>query len=155
MVGKVYFNGQEDLFKSKGKKVGHSQWKKVDQNKINAFALATGDNQWIHINQKRAIQESPFKKTIAHGYYTLSLIPNFVDEIWECKKISLILNYGTEKVRFISPVVCDDSIRAIISFSDIYNYKNGVFLKSKIDIEIKNKDKLAMSANTLSLLYFN
>ena len=69
--------------------------------------------------------------------------------------LSLILNYGSENIRFITPVVCNDDVRAVIYFEDIYDYKKGILLKSKVDIEIKNKPKIAMSAITLSLLYFN
>ena len=98
-------------------------------------------------------KESPFKKTIAHGYYTLSLLPKFFNEVWECKNIGLVLNYGSDKVRFISPVLCDTQIRANISLLDAYDYKSGTMLKSKVDIEIKNSDRLAMSAETLSLLF--
>ena len=135
-----------------GKHLGNSSWTTVDQNKIDFFAKATDDFQWIHTDEKKTKTESPFKKTIAHGYYTLSLLPKFFNEVWECKNIGLVLNYGSDKVRFISPVLCNDQIRANISLLDAYDYKSGTMLKSKVDIEIKDSDRIAMSAETLSLL---
>ena len=136
-----------------GSKLGKSSWITVDQNKINEFAKATDDYQWIHTDEEKAKSQSPFKKTVAHGYYTLSLLPKFFYEVWECKNVGLVLNYGSEKIRFISPVLCNSKIRADILLLDAYDYKNGVMLKSKVDIEIKDSEKLAMSAETLSLLY--
>ena len=155
MKNKICFSSSTDLFKAKGKRIGHSNWYKIDQTLINEFAKATGDNQWIHVDKKKAAALSPYKNTIAHGYLTLSLLPKFANEIWECSNLSLILNYGSENIRFITPVVCNDDVRAVIYFEDIYDYKKGILLKSKVDIEIKNKPKIAMSAITLSLLYFN
>ena len=136
-----------------GQSLGNSEWKLVTQEQIDAFASATEDYQWIHIDKKKAKKESPFKKTVAHGYYSLSLIPKFVSEIWKCKNLKLILNYGTEKIRFISPVMCNDYIRANIVVLDAKDYKNGVLLTSKVTIEIKNTKKPALISETLSLLY--
>ena len=137
-----------------GKKIGPSKWVKVTKKKINAFAAATDDYQWIHTDITKA-NNSELKTTIAHGYFTLSLLPKFVDELWECKKVKLTLNYGSDKVRFISPVECNSEIRALITILDAKSFKKGILLSSKVDIEIKNNTKLAMSAETLSLLYSN
>ena len=143
-----------DVFKSMiGEPLGYSSWKKVTQTDINNFAAATEDYQWIHVDKEKAKTESPYKNTIAHGYYTLSLLPKFVYEVWECKNIKLILNYGTEKIRFISPVMCNDSVRASISVLNAKDYKGGILLTSKVNIEIKNSQKPALSAETLSLLF--
>ncbi len=143
-----------EIFKSmKGEFLGYSEWILVTQKEINKFAEATGDFQWIHVNEEKAEKQSPFKKTIAHGYYSLSLIPMFVYEVWECKNLKLVLNYGTEKIRFISPVICNNQIRAAISVLDAKDYKGGVLLTSDINIEIKNSKKPALSAQTLSLLF--
>ena len=141
------------LKKMAGSFLGYSSWKIVTQKEINNFANATEDFQWIHVDKKKVKNESPFKTTIAHGYYSLSLIPKFIDEVWECKNLRLILNYGTEKIRFISPVICNSYIRAAISVINAKDYKNGILLKNKIIIEIKNQEKPALSAETLSLLF--
>ena len=143
-------------FKSlKGTHLGYSNWTRVNQEKIDNFASATRDFQWIHTDVDRVKIDSPYKSTIAHGYYTLSLLPIFFSEVWECKDIALILNYGSEKIRFISPVLCNSEIRASISLLDAYDYKEGLMLKSKVDIEIKGFEKLAMSAIILSLIFDN
>ena len=107
----------------------------------------------MQVDTAKSIKVSPYKSTIAHGYYSLSLIPKFVYEVWECKELKLILNYGTEKIRFISPVICNSYIRAAISVINAKDYKGGILLTSKINVEIKNKEKLALSAETLSLLF--
>ncbi len=136
-----------------GKNLGESSWKLVTQKDIKRFASATDDFQWIHVNESKAKNESPFKATIAHGYYSLSLIPKFVDEIWECKNLRLILNYGAEKIRFISPVICNSKIRAKILVKDAKDYKGGILLRSEVKIEIMKLEKPALVAETLSLLY--
>ena len=150
---KKIIESPEDFKKLIGTSLGVSKWKLVTQKEINQFASATDDFQWIHVDEKRTRKESPFKKTIAHGYYSLSLIPKFVNEIWECKNLKLILNYGTEKIRFISPVICNSNIRANILVQNVKDYKGGIMLNSKVTIEIQGSNKLALAAETLSLLY--
>ena len=143
----------KDFKNIKGELLGRTNWKLITQKEIDSFAEATEDYQWIHINKDKVITDSPFKKTIAHGYYSLSLIPKFSSEIWECKNLKLILNYGTEKIRFIYPVICNSYIRASIIVLDAKDYKGGILLTSKVTIEIKDNDKPALIAETLSLLY--
>ncbi len=152
-MNKKIIDNPEEFINIVGETLGASEWKLVTQKEINNFASATEDFQWIHVNENKTQKDSPFKTTIAHGYYSLSLIPKFVYEIWECKNLKLILNYGTEKIRFISPVICNSYIRANISVQDAKNYKGGILLTSKVIIEIKNTEKPALIAETLSLLY--
>ncbi len=143
------------LFKNYlGQKIGMSNWVKITQKKIDDFASATDDHQWIHTDTVKA-KNSELKTTIAHGYLTLSLLPKFVNEIWYCKNLKLILNYGSEKIRFITPVKCNSEVRGIITVIDAKDYKNGILLTTKVEVEIKNNNRLALSANTLSLLYYN
>ena len=150
---KKVIKSPKEFLNMTGETLGVSSWQLVTQKEISNFAMATGDFQWIHVNENKAKNESPFKTTIAHGYYSLSLIPKFVSEIWECKNLKIILNYGTDKVRFISPVLCNNNIRAIINVVDAKDYKGGVLLNSLITIEIMNQKKPALVASTLSLLY--
>ena len=150
---KKIIGSPHDFKKLIGNELGTSPWKLIDQEAIDKFATATGDYQWIHVDLEKAKKESPYKNTIAHGYLSLSLIPQFVYETWECKKIKLILNYGAEKIRFISPVIRGSFIRANISVLDAKDYKGGILLTSKINIEIKNHNKIALAAETLSMLY--
>ena len=150
---KKIIESPKEFLNMTGETLGVSPWQLVTQKEISNFAMATGDFQWIHVDDNKAKNESPFKTTIAHGYYSLSLIPKFVSEIWECKNLKIILNYGTDKVRFISPVLCNNNIRAIINVVGAKDYKGGVLLNSLITIEIMNQKKPALVASTLSLLY--
>ncbi len=152
-MSRKIINSPTDFKNIIGEFLGSTDWKLITQKEINSFAEATEDYQWIHVNTKKVITDSPFKKTIAHGYYSLSLIPKLSSEIWECKNLKLILNYGTEKIRFISPVICNSFIRASIMVLDAKDYKGGILLTSKVTIEIKNNEKPALIAETLSLLY--
>ena len=153
MVKKV-LNTPKEFLNIIGQPLGISRWKLITQKDINKFAAATEDFQWIHVNEKKTKKESPYKSTIAHGYFTLSLIPKFVNEIWQCKNLGLIINYGAEKIRFISPVICNSYIRANMFVKNAKTYKGGILLSSNTTIEIKNKKKPALIAETLSLLYF-
>src|SRR6202011_3076932 len=95
-----------------GNPLGQSEWHLVDQATIDRFADATGDHQWIHVDVDRAKTESPFGTTIAHGYLTLSMMPIFIAETVRFGKVSMVLNYGCNKVRFPSPVKVDSKLRA-------------------------------------------
>ena len=151
-MSKLEINSPKEFEKYLGKKIGYSKWISVTQHKIDAFAAATEDFQWIHVDTVKA-KNSNLKSTIAHGFYTLSLLPKFMDDVWSCKNVNLILNYGTEKIRFISPVKCNSLIRGSITIVSIKDYKGGTLLTCKVDVEIKNSSKLAMSAQTLSLIF--
>src|SRR2546428_919980 len=94
----------KDLLKLVGRELGPSEWVTVDQDMINKFADATGDHQWIHVDVERAKREMPGGKTIAHGYLTLSLLPRLAPTLLKVLKRSRGLNYGSNKVRFITPV---------------------------------------------------
>src|SRR6476620_12075978 len=95
-----------------GTDLGHSDWVTITQEQVNQFAEATGDHQWIHVDPERAAKESPFGGPIAHGYLTLSLLPKLLPQIVEITGFRLSVNYGTEKVRFPSPVPVGSRVRA-------------------------------------------
>ena len=152
-MSRKIINSPADFKNIIGEFLGSTDWKLITQKEIDGFAEATEDYQWIHVNKKKVITDSPFKKTIAHGYYSLSLIPKLSSEVWECKNLKLILNYGTEIIRFISPVICNSYIRASIMVLDAKDYKGGILLTSKVTVEIKGNEKPALIAETLSLLY--
>src|SRR5499426_589718 len=101
----------QDLKKHIGKKLGPSEWLTVDQPMIDKFAEATGDHQWIHVDVERAKREMPGGKTIAHGYLTLSLLPRLAPTLMKVQKRSRGVNYGSNKVRFISPVPAGARVR--------------------------------------------
>src|SRR5271156_1936143 len=101
----------EDLPKSAGQDMGASDWVLIDQDRINKFADATGDHQWIHVDVERAKREMPGGKTIAHGYLTLSLLPRLGADVYRIRKTSRGINYGSNKVRFTAPVPAGTRVR--------------------------------------------
>src|SRR5258708_28377763 len=103
----------DQLKDNAGQEIGVSGWFTVSQERIQQFADATLDHQWIHIDQERAQRESPFKDTIAHGFLTLSLLPQFVPQVLKIKdEVRMGINYGLNRVRFVSPVRADSKVRA-------------------------------------------
>ena len=109
------FNDFEDLKSAVGTEIGASEWVEITQDRINTFADATGDEQWIHVDTDRAAQELPGKTTIAHGLLTLSLIPMFMRSIIGLKGLKNTLNYGANRVRYLSPVPAGSRLRARVS----------------------------------------
>ena len=104
-MAKLTVNNYDELAARLGEKLGESEWLLVDQERINLFADATLDHQWIHVDPERAKAESPYKSTIAHGYLTLSLLPHMWQEIIEVKNLKMMVNYGMDKMRFGRPVL--------------------------------------------------
>ena len=104
-MAKLTVNSYEELAARLGEKIGESEWLLVDQERINLFADATLDHQWIHVEPERAKVESPYKSTIAHGYLTLSLLPHMWQEIIEVNNLKMMVNYGMDKMRFGRPVL--------------------------------------------------
>lgn len=111
-MAKVVFENIEDLAAQVGKKVASSDWLEVSQERINLFANATDDHQWIHVDVARSKHESPFQSTIAHGYLTLSLLAHFAQTTIEVKGVRQILNYGIDRVRFTAAVPVKSRLRA-------------------------------------------
>ena len=131
-----------------------SDWYNVTQDKINDFANATSDHQWIHVDEDRAKKEMPEGKTIAHGYFMLSLLPKLAAQNAEIKNTSRTLNYGSDKVRFINMVKAGSQVRlnrTIISCEEMKN--GGVRVVNKCELEIKDEDKPAFIAETISLVF--
>jgi acyl dehydratase len=106
------FDDFDELKAAVGTEIGASEWLEITQDRINTFAEATGDEQWIHVDQDRAARELPGKATIAHGLLTLSLIPMFMREIIGLKGLKNTLNYGANKIRYLSPVPAGSRLRA-------------------------------------------
>src|ERR1700712_3769620 len=105
------FNSADELIAAVGSNLGNSPWVLIDQDRINAFADATDDHQWIHVDVARAA-EGPFGATIAHGLLTLSLVPSLVGQIYQVAGVRMAVNYGSDRVRFVSPVKVGSRIRA-------------------------------------------
>lgn len=121
----------------KGMTLGPTGWKDVTQEVIAKFAEATGDRQWIHLDSERAAKDSPFKKTIAHGYFTLALVPVFFLEMVEVTGVKMVLNYGSNKVRWPAPVPIPSRIRMVGAISDMIRLESffDVILQAKIEVE--------------------
>lgn len=136
-----------------GSEVGVSEWFEVTQNRIDAFADATLDHQFIHVDPDRAAAESPFGVTIAHGFLTLSLLPHLgsgVKLLPEGTRVEI--NYGTDKVRFLAPVPVGSQIRARVVLADVTERRPGQYLiKRQVTVEVKDADRPALVAETLTL----
>ena len=144
----------EEIKKLVGTEIFVSDWKKIDQDRINRFADATGDYQWIHVDMEKAAH-GPFGKTIAHGFLTLSHIPFFANKgaiIPEGTKMTI--NYGLNKVRFLNPVPVDSNIRDRIVLSGVEESKGGrILMVTTHTIEIEGQEKPACIAESLSLAF--
>ncbi len=129
-----------------------SDWYHVTQEKINKFADATSDHQWIHVDEEKAKEEMPDGKTIAHGYYMVSLLPKLAAQNAEIKNTSRTLNYGSDKVRFINMVKVGSYVRLNRTIISCEEMKNGGFrVVNKCELEIKDENKPAFVAETISL----
>ncbi len=136
-----------------GKELGVSDWVTVDQKMIDQFAEATGDHQWIHVDVERCKKEMPGGKTIAHGYLTLSLLPMLNHKIYEIKKRSRGVNYGSNKVRFTAPVPVDSRVRGHLKLLKVENIEGGARLTYEASVEVEGSSRPALVAETLSLVY--
>ncbi|CAN5407490.1 MaoC family dehydratase [soil metagenome] len=137
-----------------GQSLGASEWINVDQSRINQFAECTGDRQWIHVDIERAKRESPFGTTIAHGYLSLSLVATLAMEMGLAPKdASAVINYGLDKVRFITPVKAGERVRLQLVLASIEPKENRQFLiRSKATLEIENGQAPALVADSLALI---
>ena len=145
-------NNIDDAKALEGKELGISDWVVVDQDKIEKFAIATGDDQWIHLDQNRAKRELPDGKTIAHGYLTLSLVPALTRNFIEVKGLKQMINFGSNKVRFYSVVNEGDRVRARGTLVEAKQRGSMIQLLSKITVEVENKTKPACMVEMLVFL---
>ena len=136
-----------------GQHLGHSDWVTVTQERVNQFADATGDHQWIHVDVERATAESPYGGPIAHGYLTLSLIPMLLPQIVEIRGFRMGVNYGTEKVRFPSPVPVGSLVRAGAVLDSAHPVDGGVQMNVTVTVEVEGASKPAMVATTVTRRY--
>lgn len=136
-----------------GKKLGTSEWFMVDQKTIDLFAEATGDHQWIHVDEERAAREMPGGKTIAHGFLTLSLLPRLAPTIYRIKQRSRALNYGTNKVRFTAMVPAGSRVRLHLSVKAVEPIQGGVRLTLDNEMEVEGGNRPCLVAETLAQVY--
>ncbi|MCP1498145.1 MULTISPECIES: MaoC family dehydratase [Pseudomonas] len=137
-----------------GKELGRSEWLTIDQERINLFAEATGDYQFIHVDPVKAAQ-TPFGSTIAHGFLSLSLIPKLMEDILILPEgAKMVVNYGLDSVRFIQPVKVNSRVRLKVDMNEVTEKKPGQWLlKATATLEIEGSDKPAYIAEPLSLCF--
>ena len=152
---KLIVNSYEEFASHLGEVLGTSDWLQIDQERINKFADATLDHQWIHVDVERAQRESQFKSTIAHGYLTLSLLPYLWDQIIEVNNIKMLVNYGMDKMRFGHAVVTGSRVRMTTFLQSIANLRGTTKAEIKFKIEIEGERKPALEGVATFLYYFN
>ena len=146
------FDQPHALLPAVGQHLGYSDWLEIDQQRINQFADATGDHQWIHVDESRAAQ-GPFGKTIAHGYLTLSLANLFLPQIMQVNNVSMGVNYGCEKVRFPAAVPVGSRVRGGGEIISAEQVKGGVQVVVRMTIEIEGGDRPACVIDTISRFF--
>jgi acyl dehydratase len=149
----ITVDGVEGIKSLVGKDLGTSDWIEITQEKVNTFADATGDHQWIHVDPERAKKESPFGGPIAHGYLTLSLTPLFLPQLLNVTGFSMGVNYGTEKVRFPSPVPVGSKLRAGAVVDEVTEIKGGVQMQVTLTFEVEGATKPACVATIVLRQY--
>ena len=153
-MNKRVINNYDEFALLLGKEIGTSDFIQITQERINQFAEATLDHQWIHTDPKRAAMESPFKSTIAHGYHTVSMLTYLWFSITEIRNVKMVVNYGIEKLKFQEPVLVNDKIRAKVYLHDIRNLRGIAKVVVKIIVEIEGKEKPAYDALATFLYHF-
>jgi acyl dehydratase len=143
------FDNPDQLLDAVGKELGTSDWLTIEQDRIDTFADATGDHQWIHVDPEAAA-EGPFGATIAHGYLTLALTNQFLPEIMRVDGASMGVNYGTNKVRFPQPVTVGSRVRASATITEAEEINGGVQVVVTISVEIEGQAKPACVVESVS-----
>jgi acyl dehydratase len=146
------FKTPHELASAVGKALGVSEWLSIDQNRINLFADATGDHQWIHVDPEKA-KTGAYGATIAHGYLTLSLVNLFLPQIIDVQGISMGVNYGCEKVRFPAPVKVNSRVRGSGELVKVEEVKGGVQATIRVTVEIEGEQRPACVVETISRYY--
>jgi acyl dehydratase len=143
----------DDLPKLAGQETGVSDWVEITQDRINKFADATGDHQWIHIDVARAAKEMPGGKTIAHGFLTLSLIPYLTGNFLRVEGVTRGINYGSDKVRFTNMVPVGSKVRARSKLLAAEPKSGGMQMRNEVTVEIEGQNRPACVAETISLVF--
>ena len=146
------FQNPEEIKKAVGKHLGYSDWLEITQDRIDKFADATGDHQWIHVDPERA-KKGPFGACIAHGYLTQSLVNMFLPQIIEVRGISMGVNYGADRLRFPAPVPVGSRIRGGGELLRVEEVKGGVQATIRVTVEIEGSDRPGCVIDTISRYY--
>jgi acyl dehydratase len=143
------FASPQELAAAAGTEIGASDWITVEQDRIDQFADATGDHQWIHVDPERAAA-GPFGSTIAHGFLTLSLIPHLAWQVYKVEGVRMSVNYGLDRLRFITPVKVGSKVRAVVAVDSVTEVTGGYQLAATVRIELQGSEKPAAVANVLT-----
>ena len=146
-------DGIKGLEALSGEHLGYSDWLEVPQERVNQFADATLDHQWIHLDVDRAAAESPFGGTIAHGYLTLSLLPYLLGEIIEVENVAMAINYGLNRLRFPAPVPVGRRVRLGVRLASMEEIRGGVQCQLDCEVEVEDSAKPALAAEVLFRYY--
>ena len=147
------FNGADELHAAAGEQLGTSDWMTIDQQRVNAFADATEDHQWIHIDPQRAAS-GPFGTTIAHGFLTLSLLPNLINQTYRVEGATMVINYGLNKVRFPAPVPVGSKVQAEVALAEVTEATGGLQLVLRATLQIEGSTKPGCVADWVTRVYF-
>jgi len=148
------FNGFDEIRSAVGQEVGTSEWVEITQDRINMFAEATCDEQWIHVDQARAEKELPGGRTIAHGLLSLSLAPMFIRSVMGLKGLKNTLNYGADRIRYLAPVPAGSRIRGRTTIAEAEDVPpNGLRVHYRMVIEIEGGQRPACVAELIALHY--
>jgi len=153
-MSKVIVNSFKEFEEYVGKDIGVSEYLKITQERINLFADATLDHQWIHVDTERAKKESPFNSTIAHGYLMVSLLPYMWNQIIEVNNIKMLINYGIDKLKFNQAVIVDNEVRLNVKLASLVNLRGISKAEIKFVLEIKDSKKSAMEGTVVFLYHF-
>ncbi|MCF0198301.1 MAG: MaoC family dehydratase [Bacteroidaceae bacterium] len=153
-MAKLVINSFEEFQQYVGQMLGKSGNVAIPQERINLFADATIDHQWIHCDVERAKQESPFGQTIAHGYLTLSLLPVLWDQIIEVNNLERMMNYGMDKLKFAQPVLSGQSVYMTAQLEELQNLRGAIKTTVKIAIFVAETDKKALEGLATFVYYF-
>lgn len=154
-MSRIKITSYEDFEQYVGTEMGVTDYLTITQEQISKFADATLDHQWIHIDQKRAKTESPFKNTIAHGYLTVSLLPYFWEQVVEIDNVKMQVNYEIESLRFNQAVVVDSQVRLRVTLLSLKNLRGITKAQLQVKMEIKDSDKHAYEGVITFLYHFN
>jgi acyl dehydratase len=153
VTGPRVVRGVEGLEALVGQHVGESDWLEVTQDRVDEFADATGDHQWIHVDPERA-RGGPFGGPIAHGYLTLSLVSYFLPRVWSVEGFGMGVNYGLERLRFPSPVPVGTKVRLRADLAEVQRLDSGVQVALDLAVEVEGRPKPALVARGLFRYYF-
>jgi acyl dehydratase len=142
------FNDLSEFVAAAGSQLGPTEWLPISQDRVNQFAEATDDHQWIHVDPERAAS-GPFGGAIAHGLLTLSLLPHFTHQMYRVDNVKLAVNYGYNKVRFITPVKVGANVRARAEIANVDQLDGAVQATMRVTVEIEGSDKPAAVAESI------